>query len=104
VPGTSYLRYRGEYILPATHLPYAPHGPAVWRVAGADGLAVAVGTLLREPLERRSRGHAAAQVCGKRFQDKDLMCLYKLQNQLQIAAILRCAVVAAVQMSRDSGV
>jgi hypothetical protein len=62
VPGTSYLRYRGEYILPATHLPYAPHGPAVWRVAGADGLAVAVGTLLREPLERRSRGHAAAQV------------------------------------------
>ncbi|WIA36477.1 hypothetical protein OEZ86_007777 [Tetradesmus obliquus] len=65
VPGTSYLRYRGEYILPATHLPYAPHGPAVWRVTGVDGLAAAVGTLLREPLERRSRGHAATQAAAK---------------------------------------
>ncbi|KAF6255509.1 hypothetical protein COO60DRAFT_1534606 [Scenedesmus sp. NREL 46B-D3] len=65
VSGTSYLRYRGEYILPATHLPYAPHGPAVWRVTGTDGLAMAVGTLLREPLERRSRGHAAAQAAAK---------------------------------------
>eukprot|EP00775_Hariotina_reticulata_P014462 gene14462-14576_t len=36
-------------------------GPAVWRVAGSDGLCAALATLLREPLERRSRGHAAAQ-------------------------------------------
>jgi hypothetical protein len=63
--GTSYLRYRGEYILPATHLPYAPSGPAVWRVAGAEGLTSAVASLLREPLERRSRGHAAAQAAAK---------------------------------------
>jgi hypothetical protein len=63
--GTSYMRYQGEYILPATHLPYSPHGPAVWRVAGREGLALAVSTLLREPLERRSRGHAAAQAAAK---------------------------------------
>jgi hypothetical protein len=63
-PGTSYLRYRGEYILPATHLPYGSLGPAVWRVAGPDGLCAALTTLLREPLERRSRGQAAAQVRG----------------------------------------
>lgn len=63
-PGTSYLRYRGEYILPATHLPSAPQGPAVWRVSGAAGLSLALSNLLQEPLERRSRGHAAAQVGG----------------------------------------
>lgn len=62
-PGTSYLRYRGDYILPATHLPAAPQGPAVWRVSGPGGLSVALNNLLQEPLERRSRGHAAAQVC-----------------------------------------
>ncbi|CAD7697115.1 unnamed protein product [Ostreobium quekettii] len=59
------LRYQGEYILPANHLPYAPHGPAVWRVSGEVGLAESIGTLLREPLERRSRGHAAAQAAAK---------------------------------------
>jgi hypothetical protein len=63
---TSYMRYVGDYILPATHLPYAPHGPAVWRVSGHEGLTSAVAALLREPLERRSRGHAAAQVRGRR--------------------------------------
>jgi hypothetical protein len=61
-PGTSYLRYRGEYILPATQLLASPQGPAVWRVSGAAGLSVALNNLLQEPLERRSRGHAAAQV------------------------------------------
>lgn len=61
----SYLRYLGEYILPATHLPYHPHGPAVWQVRDETGLVTAVGTLLREPLERRSRGHAAAQAAAK---------------------------------------
>lgn len=65
-PGTSYLRYRGDYILPATHLPAAPQGPAVWRVSGVGGLSMALNTLLQEPLERRSRGHAAAQVGGLR--------------------------------------
>jgi hypothetical protein len=34
----------------------------VWRVSGAAGLSVALNNLLQEPLERRSRGHAAAQV------------------------------------------
>jgi len=63
--GTSYMRYQGDYILPATHLPYNPHGPAVWRVSGEKGLVMAVSTLLREPLERRSRGHAAAQAAAK---------------------------------------
>lgn len=59
------MRYYGDYILPATHLPPSPHGPAVWRVGGEKGLAQAVSTLLREPLERRSRGHAAAQAAAK---------------------------------------
>lgn len=59
------MRYRGEYILPATHLPYSPNGPAVWRVSGTEGLTLAVSTLLKEPLERRSRGHAAAQAAAK---------------------------------------
>jgi hypothetical protein len=83
------MRYAGEYLLPATQLPYIPQGPAVWRIAcraaadsntvlepgqtqadvdaaaAAENLAAAVGHLLREPLERRSRGHAAAQAAAK---------------------------------------
>lgn len=55
----------GQYILPATHLPYSPHGPAVWRVDSTEELAFAISTLLKEPLERRSRGHAAAQAAAK---------------------------------------
>ncbi|GMH33462.1 hypothetical protein BSKO_01296 [Bryopsis sp. KO-2023] len=61
----SSFRFAGQYILPATHLPYSPHGPAVWRVTSEEDLAYAVSTLLKEPLERRSRGHAAAQGAAK---------------------------------------
>ena len=55
------LRHTGEYVLSATNLPYHPHGPAVWIVGSHRALIDALSTLLREPIERRSRGHAAAQ-------------------------------------------
>ncbi|KAK9824303.1 hypothetical protein WJX72_009288 [[Myrmecia] bisecta] len=60
------LRYQGEYIVPATHLPFAPHGPAVWRIEDVQQLTSAIASLLREPLERRSRGHAA-QIAASRL-------------------------------------
>ena len=51
-------------MLPATHLP-RESGPAVWRVGSEEELAAALALLLREPLERRSRGHAAAAGAAK---------------------------------------
>ena len=48
-------RYEGEYLLPATHLPQPPQGPAVWCVQDSKEAAAAVASLWRDPLERRSR-------------------------------------------------
>ncbi|GAX73628.1 hypothetical protein CEUSTIGMA_g1079.t1 [Chlamydomonas eustigma] len=61
---SSRLHQRG-YFLPASQLARGATGPAVWRVDGVDELAAALTTLLRDPLERRSRGHAAAQAAAK---------------------------------------
>ncbi|KXZ47329.1 hypothetical protein GPECTOR_36g54 [Gonium pectorale] len=59
-------QHAGQYLIPATQLPCGPRvGPAVWVVSGEDELASALSTLLRDPLERRSRGRAAAQGAAK---------------------------------------
>lgn len=58
------MRYSGQYVLSASHLPYHPHGPAVWLVGERSALD-AVATLMREPIERRSRGHAASQAASR---------------------------------------
>jgi hypothetical protein len=58
-------RYAGSFILPATALPRET-GPAVWRVGDTgQELASAIIHLLKDPMERRSRGHAAAQGAAK---------------------------------------
>ncbi|MEW5301012.1 MAG: hypothetical protein WDW36_003896 [Sanguina aurantia] len=55
-------RYPGLTLLTAAQLPRTSptQGPAVWQVSGPGELAAALVKLLNEPLERRSRGHAAA--------------------------------------------
>ena len=55
-------RYEGEYLLPATHLPQPPQGPAVWCVQDSKEAAAAVASLWRDPLERRSRYMPAAKM------------------------------------------
>lgn len=49
-------------LLTAAQLPHASpsEGPAVWQVSGVEQLSSALVKLLSDPLERRSRGHAAA--------------------------------------------
>jgi len=51
----------GEYVMPATHLPFGTTGPAIWTVNNDEELAEAMQTLLTDHLQRRSRGHAASQ-------------------------------------------
>ena len=51
----------GEYVMPATHLPYGSAGPAVWTVQNEHELADVVHVLLSDHLQRRSRAHAASQ-------------------------------------------
>jgi hypothetical protein len=53
-----------HFVLPASQLPRNT-GPAVWLVAGEPELKSALLTLLQDPLERRSRGHAAAAAAAK---------------------------------------
>jgi len=54
-------RFPGERLLPAHRLPGPPIGPCVWTVSNEEELVSAVRRLLLDPLERRSRGKAAAQ-------------------------------------------
>eukprot|EP00798_Chlamydomonas_sp_ICE-L_P006582 gene6582-3234_t len=58
-------RYRGECIVPAYQLPRGSCGPAVWVVTEEEELTLAVSKLLSDPIERRSRGYAAAQGAAK---------------------------------------
>lgn len=51
----------GEYLVPATHLPFGSTGPAVWTVNNEQELTEAINILLTDHLQRRSRGHAASQ-------------------------------------------
>jgi len=51
----------GEYVMPATHLPFGTTGPAVWTVNNEQELAEVMQMLLTDHLQRRSRGHAASQ-------------------------------------------
>eukprot|EP00798_Chlamydomonas_sp_ICE-L_P012675 gene12675-15905_t len=52
-------------IIPACHLPRGACGPAVWVVSNENQLAEAVCKLMRDPVERESRGLAAAQGAAK---------------------------------------
>ncbi len=52
------------FVLPATQLSRNT-GPAVWHVTNSSDLAAAVLALLTDPLDRRSRGHAAAQAAAQ---------------------------------------
>eukprot|EP00798_Chlamydomonas_sp_ICE-L_P006563 gene6563-3215_t len=58
-------RYRRECIVPAYQLPQGSCGPAVWVITEEEELAMAVSKLLSDPIERRSRGYAAAQGAAK---------------------------------------
>ena len=59
-------RYRGQFLLSGAQLPSGPKaGPAVWVASGEEELTYALAQLLRDPVERRSRGQAAAQVRRK---------------------------------------
>lgn len=53
--------FSGEYVLPATHLPFGNTGPGVWMVNDEAELVDGLYLLLTDALQRRSRGHAAAQ-------------------------------------------
>lgn len=58
-------RWQRGYVVPASQLPCDTSGPAIWRVGSEDELTDALLTLLSDPLERRSRGQAAAQAAAK---------------------------------------
>ena len=51
----------GDYVTPATHLPFGTNGPAIWSVQNQDELEAVLHKLLVDRLERRSRAHAALQ-------------------------------------------
>eukprot|EP00210_Caulerpa_lentillifera_P003851 g3678.t1 len=51
----------GEYVIPATHLPFGSDGPGVWMVSDEMELEDTLYLMLTDPLQRRSRGQAAAQ-------------------------------------------
>lgn len=54
-------------LLTATQITQASptQGPAVWQVSGVGELSNALVKLLSDPLERRSRGHAAATAAAR---------------------------------------
>ncbi|KAJ9508216.1 hypothetical protein QJQ45_021603, partial [Haematococcus lacustris] len=61
----SHLRYAGRFLLPATSLSPSSCGPAVWQTHSHPQLASALLLLLSDPVQRHSRGHAAAQGAAK---------------------------------------
>jgi hypothetical protein len=59
------LRYHNKFLLSAAQLFPHPEGPAVWLLGQSHSLLDVVGSLLREPVSRQSRGYIAVQAAAR---------------------------------------